>query len=405
MRPVNPVGIGSFRGLALLAALVAALLLPGMARAASPFTVKRDLPYGPANEQPTSNLLDIYVPTAEADTPRPVFVWIHGGGWFMNDKNSTTMADKARAMIRAGFIFVSINYRLSPLLSGPGAMASHRIRFPVHHQDSARALGWINDHIAGYGGDPRRLVLGGDSAGGQIASLLATRPSFIRARGLGPGQIKAVVSFDTVGFDIGRMAAPAYRRISPGFQRMVFNAFGSPAEERLSPGWTQASPVRFADRSDPPTYFVVAAASKDRWVESRHMASLLGQRFGLVSRKVPVSHDGVVLLLGNPEADQGTTGPVARFARAAVSPVVSRPVIRGQRVLATGAGALAATLKLEVTARPAARLITCRMDTGREALCPRAWRLGRGLHRLRVSTYDATGRISASRLVRVRVGR
>jgi acetyl esterase/lipase len=62
-----------------------------------------------------------------------------------------------------GFVFVSINYRLLPAVD-MGTMI----------RDVAKALGWVHNHIADYGGDPKRLLVIGHSAGAQLAALICT---------------------------------------------------------------------------------------------------------------------------------------------------------------------------------------------------------------------------------------
>ncbi len=386
-------------------ALAALAVLAAPARSADPYTVESDIAYGPANDQPGSNLLDVYVPVEESPRPRPVFVWIHGGGWFTGDKVSSTMPFKAKTLVDAGYIFVSVNYRLSPDLSGPLALSPERLRFPTHYLDAARALGWVNRNIGDFGGNPNRMLTGGDSAGGQISTLLATRPAYLKARGMSTSQIKGIFSLDSVGFDVPRMMTPAYRRINAGFQRMMFNAFGTPSEERKRPNWASASPLRFADRSDPPIFYVVPTTSPDRWADAGKMATKLGQRLGLVSHRVPTEHAGVVPLLGNPEGDMGVTRPLMRFAASAINPVRYSPVIIGSRSTVARGRARTGVISLRITSDPAARLVTCRVDGRRETLCPRKWRLNVGPHKLRVSTYDGTGRVSVSRLVSLKVGR
>ena len=387
---------------AVLVAAVAALA--GPARAAEPFTVKSDIAYAPQNEQRGSNLLDVYVPNRAAQGRRPVFVWIHGGGWFQGDKKSATMAFKARTLVRAGFIFVSVNYRLSPDLDGPLALTPGRVRFPTPHRDAARALGWVSKHIAEYGGNANRMVIGGDSAGGQIASLLATRPAFLDAQGVSTRQIRGVLSLDSIGFDVARMMTPAYRKISAGFQRMMFNAFGTPAEERKAPAWDAASPIRFADPADPPFFHVVPTSSADRWVEAQKMSRLLRQRFDLISWRVDTNHPGVVPLLGNPAGDMGVTARAVRFVRAAVSPVIrSRVVVRGSRTVRAAGKSKFGILRLQISSRPRARQVTCQLNGGRETLCPRSWKLRAGAHKLRITTYDDTGQARVSRLFPVKV--
>lgn len=388
-----------------LALLVPFLVLAGTARADGPYSVASDIPYAPENEQPGSNLLDVYVPERESAKPRPVFVWIHGGGWFTGDKVSPTMAYKARALVKAGFVFVSINYRLSPELDGPLALSKNRLRFPTHYLDAARAIGWVDRNIRDYGGNPNRMLIGGDSAGGQISTLLATRPSYLRARGVSPRQIRGVLSLDTVGFDVPRMMTREYRRISAGFQRMMFNAFGTPAEERAEPHWNAASPIRFADRTDPPLFFVVPTTSPDRWADARKMAARLGQRLSVVSHRVRTVHAGVVPLLGNPDGDMGVTEPLMRFARAALNPLRPVPVIRGKRVVRASGRSLTGRVRLRIESRPNARLVTCQIDNGPDTRCPGAWRLRVGRYRLRVTTHDGTGQPRATRTVKLRVRR
>ena len=260
-------------------------------------------------------LLDIDVPEERSPSLRPVFVWIHGGGWFKGSREDSTTRFKARTLNRAGFIFVSVDYRLAPDLEGPGALQPGRVRFPLPHQDAARALVWISHHISAWGGDPSRIVLAGDSAGGQIAALLTTRPELLRAMARG-ARIRGALLLDAVGLDPSRMMTREYRlEGEPGFQRMMFNAFGTRSEERKSPRWDLASPLRYADRGDPRFFFVVPWSAPDRFRDARIMAARLGQSISKSSWRVPADHVEVVPLLGNPNNDMGVTAPALRFLK------------------------------------------------------------------------------------------
>jgi len=114
--------------------------------------------------------LDVITPAGaraapvEGNGPLPVYVYFHGGGWTSGDKAALTKYCASQAA--AGMVAVNVNYRRAP-------------RFHMAHvlQDANAALGWVREHIADYGGDAARIVLGGDSAGGQIAALL-TAASF-----------------------------------------------------------------------------------------------------------------------------------------------------------------------------------------------------------------------------------
>lgn len=400
---------------AALVAIICALALSKPAMPADPFILKKDVAYGPNLGQPNSNLLDIYGPREHDGQARPVFIWIHGGGWFQGNKSGFTLKRKARTLVRAGYVFVSVNYRLSPDFLGPESLAAGRVRFPAAHNDVASAIGWVDRNIARYGGDSNRMILGGESAGGQMAALLATKPSFLAANGVSARQVKGVLSLDGVGFDVARMLNRVPRGRMGGLARLMFNAFGTPEEERWDPRWAAASPLRFADPYDPPIFHVVPANGFDRWFEANQMAQRLGQRFKFAAMRVPTSHAGVATLLGNPFDDMGVTRKALSFFKAALKPAASVPVVRGARVVRasrsrasrisaggrtrSGAG----RIRLRITSQPRARLMTCRINRGPETTCRRSWRLRPGIHTLRVTTYAATGRASAARLETLRV--
>ncbi|MCB1616280.1 MAG: alpha/beta hydrolase [Pseudomonadales bacterium] len=117
----------------------------------------RGITYGP-NER---NTLDIHLPRQASEKPRPVMLQIHGGGWVLGygERQGLPLRNK---LVEAGWIFVSINYRLSP-----------KHTFPDHLIDCKQSLHWIKTHIAEYGGDPHFVLATGGSAGGHLCSLLA----------------------------------------------------------------------------------------------------------------------------------------------------------------------------------------------------------------------------------------
>jgi cation diffusion facilitator CzcD-associated flavoprotein CzcO/acetyl esterase/lipase len=102
----------------------------------------------------------IYTPI-DSDTPLPVHVQVHGGGFVGGDLE--TADEPARDLaVRTGSIVVSVTYRRAP---------EHK--FPAAHDDAYAALRWTIDNIADHGGDPTRVALGGDSAGGTLAAAAA----------------------------------------------------------------------------------------------------------------------------------------------------------------------------------------------------------------------------------------
>ena len=92
--------------------------------------------------------------------PRPVILWVHGGGFISS--SAATVADYAILLAHAGYTVASLDYSLAP-----GA------RYPVPVRQGNAALRYLRANAARFGGDPDRIVLGGDSAGAQIASQLA----------------------------------------------------------------------------------------------------------------------------------------------------------------------------------------------------------------------------------------
>ncbi|HWC35586.1 MAG TPA: alpha/beta hydrolase [Mycobacteriales bacterium] len=103
----------------------------------------------------------VYRPDVEG--PVPTMVFFHGGGFVIGDIE--THDDQARLICRdAAMVVVSVDYRLAP---------EHP--FSAGHEDCLAATRWAADNITSLGGDPSRLVVGGDSAGGNLAATVALR--------------------------------------------------------------------------------------------------------------------------------------------------------------------------------------------------------------------------------------
>jgi acetyl esterase len=101
----------------------------------------------------------IYRP--DSDKPLPVVVYFHGGGWVIGDIAShDTTCQRLAAGVPA--LVVSVDYRLAP---------EHR--FPAAVEDCDAATAWVWAHASEFGGDPSRLAVAGDSAGGNLAAVVA----------------------------------------------------------------------------------------------------------------------------------------------------------------------------------------------------------------------------------------
>jgi acetyl esterase len=96
----------------------------------------------------------------EGSAPWPVLVYLHGGGWVCG---SPATHDKlSKRFAEAGYLVFNVDYRLAP---------EHP--FPAPLDDCIQAIRWAVQKAADYGGDPTRLAVGGDSAGGNLAAAAA----------------------------------------------------------------------------------------------------------------------------------------------------------------------------------------------------------------------------------------
>ena len=111
---------------------------------------------GPAGPIPTR----IYRPATDSDTPLPVVVFIHGGGWSVGDLDTYDGMARRHA-VAADAIVVSVDYRLAPEHPYPAAV-----------DDVWAATRWVAEHASELGADPERLAVAGDSAGGNLAAVV-----------------------------------------------------------------------------------------------------------------------------------------------------------------------------------------------------------------------------------------
>lgn len=128
-------------------------------------------------------VLNVWTPGIGDQKRRPVFVWIHGGG-YAGGSGHDLPCYEGRALAEAGdIVVVNLNHRLNILgyadLTGLGGKYSQSVNLGM--QDIVKALEWVRDNIALFGGDPNEVTIGGQSGGGGKVSTLLAMPS---AKGL-----------------------------------------------------------------------------------------------------------------------------------------------------------------------------------------------------------------------------
>jgi para-nitrobenzyl esterase len=133
--------------------------------------------------------LNVWVPQAPAAVPRPVMVFIHGGG-NVQGSSAEPVYDGDELATSGGVVVITINYRLGALgfLAHP-ALAAERPEGVSGNWgilDQIAALAWVRDEIAAFGGDPARVTIFGESAGARDVCVLLASP---RAAGLFHGAI------------------------------------------------------------------------------------------------------------------------------------------------------------------------------------------------------------------------
>ena len=203
--------------------------------------VDRDIPFAP--EYGRRGMLDVYRPKQDVEKA-PVLLQVHGGGWMIGTKEQQGQP-LMRHLAARGWVCVAINYRLSP-----------RDAFPAHVVDVKRAIAWIKDNIADYGGDPDFVAVTGGSAGGHLTALTALsandpayQPGFEHA----DTTVQAAVPFYGV-YDFA--GATGHKSIE--FLRDYFLApMVMQTKYRDDPGlYEQASPILRVRKDAPPFYVI-----------------------------------------------------------------------------------------------------------------------------------------------------
>ena len=212
--------------------------------------------------------LDVYYPST-SEMPWAVTMYVHGGGWSSGDKAQGAGAFEIPSLQSAGFLVVSINYRLAP---------EHP--FPAMIEDVKCAVRYLRAHARQYNLDPTHIGVWGGSAGGHLVALLGT-------------------SDESAGFDVGEYLDQSGRvqavvdMFGPADLAVQFEG-GYESASRVFDGFDAAlaSPVTYVSSDDPP--FLILHGETDVLVPIEQSQILLAalQAVGVPSELVTVANAG-----------------------------------------------------------------------------------------------------------------
>jgi acetyl esterase/lipase len=208
--------------------------------------------------------MDVYYPAC-ADERWRALVYIHGGSWTGGDKRSAPTHQDRAALVSAGFLVVSVNYRLAP-----------EYKFPAMIQDVKCAVRYLRAHADDYNLDANRIGAWGNSAGGHLATLLGLADS-------------------SAGWDVGAHAeySSAVQAVADMFGPADMEMFLPANDEEvfLNADLKNASPIEYINKNAPP--FLILHGDADTTV-SLAQSELLAEKLKAnnASVKLVIVRDG-----------------------------------------------------------------------------------------------------------------
>lgn len=211
------------------------------------------------------HVLDIYTPIKPPSDRMPVIFWIHGGGWVVGDKDDVAL--KPKVFTERGCIMVSTNYRLLP-----------EVDMKTLIEDIAKSLGWVHRNISQYGGDPNRIIVGGHSAGAQLAALICIDDRYLKREGVSFTNLTGCIPVDGDTYDIPKIISTAeHRQTLYGGKMFTFGhrqKFGNDPEKHVD--FSAVTHVE-KDKSIPPFLILYFSGNPDTNAQARLLEHSLRQ--------------------------------------------------------------------------------------------------------------------------------
>lgn len=209
--------------------------------------------------------MDVFTP-ASASGPLPTVVWIHGGAWISGEKENVD--PYLRILAAEGYTTIGLNYTIGP--EGVYPLAVHQLN---------DALAYIDEHAAELGVDPDQIVLAGDSAGGQLASQMATlitNPEYAEIMDVEPALKAEQVAATVLNCGVYDLAALAALDgvVGWGLKTSMWAYAGTKTWAEGSTGATMST-IDWVTEDFPTTYISGGNGDGLTWLQSIPMAKRL----------------------------------------------------------------------------------------------------------------------------------
>ncbi|MFF5400602.1 alpha/beta hydrolase [Peribacillus butanolivorans] len=247
--------------------------------------------------QDTEINVRIYTPMGEG--PFPIFVYYHGGGWVLGDLETSDATCRMLAN-RTGRVVVSVDYRLAP-----------EYKFPVPVEDSFASLKWVSENGSEINGNASNIVVGGDSAGGNLATVV----SLISKEQNGPAIAAQVLIYPVTSLSYDTKSYLEFQK-GYGMDRDLMIWFGNHYtnndEDRHH---KYVAPLLVADVRDLPPAFVITAENdvlRDEGLAYAELLKKAGVKVDTICEQGLV-HGYFTNMVIFPERIKGSISSIAAF--------------------------------------------------------------------------------------------
>ena len=213
--------------------------------------------------------IDVYLPKLSAPKTEnhqlaPILLVVHGGAWSMGDKSrSGLIQHKANYWNQAGWVVISVNYRLVP-----------NVTVQQQTQDIADALSFVQKNASNWQADADKIIIMGHSAGAHLVTLLSTHPKWITNF---PKPWKATIALDSAAYDVEAI-------MSNQHAQLYNRAFGASVEH-----WRLVSPKTQLSHALPAFLAVCSTVRPDQPCIQAQAFTEQAKTFGTITQLLPIS--------------------------------------------------------------------------------------------------------------------